>query len=95
MSTIFRKTVVGDLDYAFDWTGWLASSETIASIVLTVPAGITLDSSTFTTKIVTIWLSGGTAETTYAIACKVITNQGRTDERVIEIEVVTSLERST
>jgi hypothetical protein len=93
--SLFRKTTVGVLDYTFDWTAWLAPSETIASHVLTVPAGITLTLETVTTKAITGWFSGGTAETTYEIACKVITNQGRTDERVIDIEVVTSAERST
>lgn len=92
---IFRKTVIGVLDYMFDWTAWLAAGETISSYVLTVPGGITQTLVTSTTKTVTVWLSGGTADVSYIVGCKIITSQGRTDERDIQVDVVTTLERSS
>ena len=75
------------LDWAFDWSRWLADGETISSVTVTVDAGLTKDSQSTTTTKVTVWLSGGTLGVTYKVACRVVTNQGRTDERTIGIRV--------
>jgi len=83
------------LDYVFDWTGWLATGETIAVdsetgeklITITADTGITVDSSTESDGKVTVWLSGGTAGINYKVACKITTSAGRTDERTIWIKV--------
>lgn len=95
----FIKDPDSVLDYKFDWkaasngrglANWLAASETIASAVVTTPAGITqptpagiTDSGTS----VTAWLSGGTVGVDYAVACRIVTSAGRTDERTITITV--------
>ena len=84
------------LDYVFDWTGWLATGETIAVdsetgeklITITADTGITVDSSTEDDGKVTVWLSGGTAGINYKVACLITTTAGRTDERTIWIKVV-------
>ena len=84
------------LDYAFDWTGWLAAGETIAVdsetgeklITITADTGITVDSSTESDGKIIVWLSGGTAGINYKVACKITTSAGRTDERTIWIKVV-------
>ena len=75
------------LDYAFDWTGWLAAGETITDHTITADTGITVDSSTESDGKVTVWLSGGTAGINYKVACKITTSAGRTDERTIWIKV--------
>ena len=78
------------LDYVFDWTGWLATVETIETITdhtITADTGITVDSSTELDGKVTVWLSGGTAGINYKVACKITTTAGRTDERTIWIKV--------
>ena len=76
------------LDYAFDWTGWLAAGETITDHTITADTGITVDSSTESGGKVTVWLSGGTAGINYKVACKITTSAGRTDERTLWIRVV-------
>jgi len=84
------------LDYVFDWTGWLATGETIVVdsetgeklITITADTGITVDSWTEDDGKVTVWLSGGTAGQNYKVACKITTSAGRTDERTIWIKVV-------
>jgi hypothetical protein len=76
------------LDYPFDWSSWLESSETISSHTVTVDSGITKDSDSESSGIVTVWLSGGTAGKIYEIACEITTNLGRTDERTINIVVM-------
>jgi len=75
------------LDYAFDWTEWLASGETITDHTITADTGITVDSSTESGGKVTVWLSGGTAGINYKVACKITSTAGRTDERTIWIKV--------
>ena len=76
------------LDYVFDWTGWLATGETIANYTITADTGITVDSPTEDAGKVTVWLSGGTAGINYKVACLITTTEGRTDERTIWIKVV-------
>ena len=83
------------LDYAFDWTGWLAAGETIAVdsetgeklITITADTGITVDSWTESDGKIIVWLSGGTAGIYYKVACLITTSAGRTDERTIWIKV--------
>ena len=76
------------LDYAIDWSAWLAASETISTSTWTVPTGITQDSESETTTVATIWLSGGTAGVTYTVTNRIQTNQGRTDDRSFKVRVV-------
>ena len=78
------------LDYKFDWSDWLATGETISSKTITVDSGLTEDSSsiTDTSTSVTIWLSSGTVNTRYKVACKITTSDSRTDERTITIRIV-------
>ena len=74
------------LDYQFNWAAWLGS-DTIATSTWDVPDGITKtdeDSSDTTT---TIWLSGGTAGTSYEVVNQIVTAGGRTDERTLTIHV--------
>jgi len=75
------------LDWAFDWTDWLATGETITDHTITADTGITVDSSTELDGKVTVWLSGGTAGINYKVACKITSTAGRTDERTIWIKV--------
>lgn len=89
MSDRFAKDPSAVLDYKFDWSSWLATGETISSHTITADTGITVDSSslTDTNTSVTVWLSGGTAETSYTVTCQVVTSASRTDERSITIRV--------
>lgn len=85
-SNIFVKDPLAVLDYAFDWSDWLQSLETISTHVITIPTGL-VESTPHTEAagVVTIWLSGGTAGTKYTVSCLITTNGGRTDERSITI----------
>ena len=84
----FIKDPDATLDYAFDWiTHWLQDDETIDSYTVTVASGLTKNIDSEDSGIVTAWLSGGTAGETYEVACKIVTNLGRIDERTIKIMV--------
>lgn len=88
MTTSFVKDSDAVLDFSWDWTTWLAASETIASYTIVVPTGITKASDSRTGAVVTAWLSGGTVGATYRLVCRVTTNQGRTDDRGITVRVL-------
>jgi len=79
------------LDYAWNWANWLDTSttpnESIIAHTITVPSGLTLESSTAASGIVTAWISGGTVGTTYRVECLIVTTAGRTDERSLWITV--------
>ena len=79
------------LDYAMDWSRWLAAGDSIASAVWVVPTGLTEPSSpgqSVTGTRAIVWLSGGTAGETYLIPCQVVTTQGRVEERTLPLKVV-------
>lgn len=84
----YTKDPSAILDWAYDWTDWLAAAETITDHTITADTGITVDSSTESDGKVTVWLSGGTAGINYKVACLITTSAGRTDERTIWIRVV-------
>ena len=87
----FLKDPEAVLDYVVDWTAYLAVAETVASAVVTVPAGITLNPTPRATVVasptVTFWLSGGTEGTDYPIVCRVTTSSGRVDDHTLRILV--------
>ena len=87
MSQIFVKDPDAVLDYGFDWSSWLATGETISTTTITAETGITKDSDSESSGVVTVWLSGGTAGNDYDVACKIETSASRTDERTITIRV--------
>lgn len=74
------------LDYAFDFTAWLATNETISTATISVPTGITLyQAAQISAGVVTFWLSGGTSGNFYPIECTISTSQGRTDSRSFQL----------
>ena len=92
--TLRPKDPQAVLDYAFDWSGWLAAAETISTATVTasgtglvVGTGPTPPAPAIVAGVVTYWLSGGTVGTTYDVTCHITTSQGRTDDRTDQIEV--------
>lgn len=87
MLHIFRKDPDAKLDYAIDWSEWLASGETISASAWTIPTGLTNESETFDDDSTKVWLSGGTDGETYTVANKITSSEGRIDERTFQIMV--------
>lgn len=88
MSTIpsFSKDPDAVVDFAVDWTAWLAG-DTISSSTWTVPNGITQASASNTPTKATIWLSGGAAQASYAVTNRIVTAGGRTQDQTILVAV--------
>ena len=82
-----RKDPAAYLDYGFDWSDYLVSGETLSVSVWTVPTGLVEGSAQLADTETKIWISGGTAGTTYIVANKVTTSAGRIDERSFNIVV--------
>ena len=86
MAQTFTKDPNAVLDYQIDWSTWLGS-DTIATSAWTVPTGMTLVTSSATTTAATIWLSGGTAGSSYGVVNRITTDGGRTEDRTLTIVV--------
>ena len=75
------------LDYQSDWELWLGEDDTLASSTFDVPSGLTKESESYTDTVATVWLSGGSPGTTYAITHTITTAAGRRDERTIKVRI--------
>lgn len=75
------------LPWEFDWSDWLEVGETISSATVTVATGLTLQSQSNTSTVVTVWLSGGTLGATYTVACRVTTSLAKVDERTLAVRI--------
>jgi hypothetical protein len=85
---IFDKSPLADLDYAFDWTAYLAevSDSFSGTPTIAVSDGLTLQAgpAVHGGKVV-FWLEGGTAGVYYFVTCTISTQGGRIDSRVIKV----------
>ena len=86
MSRMFVKDPEAILDYSFDWEQWL-DGDTLSTSTWAADSGITIDSSSRTSTVSTVWLSGGTNKLDYEITNTITTATGRTDERTFTIKV--------
>lgn len=86
-TTLKTKDPNAVLDYQISWASWLGTSETISSSDWIVDSGITKDTASNTTTTATIWLSGGTDKIDYTVTNRITTNQGRTNDQSLLIQV--------
>lgn len=86
----FAKDPDAILDYTLDWSAWLdaAGGDTILTSAWTLPVGIASVGDTKSLTQTTIWLSGGTAGTGYAILNRITTVGGRTEDRTMQINAL-------
>jgi hypothetical protein len=84
--SVYIKDPDAVLDYSIDWSGWL-DGDAIVTSTWSVAGGITIDSTTNTSTVATVWLSGGSAGRSYKIVNHIVTSGGREDDRTLEIVV--------
>ncbi len=87
----FVKDPDSTLDYTIDWTEWLAGTDTISTSTWIVPAGLTKVSDTKSLLTTTVWIRGGTAGTSYTVTNRIVTVNGRTDDRSINLVIEEAL----
>lgn len=84
----YLKDPVATIDFSVDWSGILPAGDNISSAIATAESGLTVASHSFSGQLHTIWLTGGTAGTTYLVTSEVTSAAGRRDRRTIRITVV-------
>ena len=88
----FDKDPDALLDYGFNWAPWLPTGDTIASATWTIApvceGGLEVDHQTETTKIASVWLTGGNVGQSYDVTCHVVTAGGREDDRSFRVNVL-------
>lgn len=87
MPSLWQKSPSDVLDYSWVWSAWLAEGEVIVTSTVTVETGLTLDNDSNDTTSATAWISGGSVGETYQVNNQIVTDQGRTVERAIQIRV--------
>lgn len=83
----FAKDQAANLDFAWDWSSWLAQGESITSQSVTADAGLTVSNVSLSGQQVIAWLSGGASGQSYNVKCQISTSAGRTDARSISLEI--------
>jgi len=76
------------LDYRLNWRARIVAGDKILTSSWSSPAGITKGANTFTDYTTTVWLSGGTADTTYIFTNTITTQGGRTMEQSVQVKLV-------
>lgn len=92
MATTYRLQDPQDvLDHAWDWSAFLAESETITEATVVVEDGdleVADDPAvSHTDSVVTAWLEGGTAGTEAVVTCHIVTNQGREKDWSVKFRI--------
>lgn len=76
------------LDYTILWAEWLAEvADTISVSTWLLDDGITEVTSTNTDTDATVWISGGTVNNSYNATNRIVTTNGRTDDRTITLKI--------
>ena len=88
---VYKKDPDAVLDYQFDWSDWLTTDEVVSSSTITISpvvatVGLSAGTPTVNSGVVKVWLSNGVTGANYTVACEIVTNQSRTDERSILIQ---------
>lgn len=80
-------------DFAWDWTPKLATGEAVSSHVVAFidAAGTTSPSNSVAANISRVWLSGGTVGSRAIWTITATTNQGRTFEQALAVDIVDSV----
>jgi hypothetical protein len=88
----FIKDTDAILDFQFNWAEWLTDNETIEEYeIIIMPEdedAIEVDDDEELNGVVTVWLSGGILGRKYSVTCRITTDQGRTDDRTMNIRCV-------
>jgi hypothetical protein len=88
MGSVKEKDPESTLDYFIDWSAWLGEDSIVES-EWDVPDGLVLEDESEEDGRCTVWLSGGTVGTLYAVTNQITTNSTppRVEERTLYIKI--------
>ena len=83
ISTVFLLDPDADLDFGFDWSDWLADTETISTSTWTITpvVGITQHDDSKSTTVTLVWLKEIVAGVTHRVTNSIVTSDDRKDDR--------------
>lgn len=76
----FDDKYVADVDgFTFNLAAWLGDADalSVAPVPTVTPSGCTIQATVVSGSLVTVWISGGVAGTTYTIDLEAVTTSGR------------------
>lgn len=86
--TKFTKDPDAVLDYEWDWAAWLTPvSDTITTATFLPDPGITVEATSHSATAAIAWISGGTKGNSYNVVCRIVTTEGRTDDRTYTFKI--------
>lgn len=74
-------------DYGIDWALWMSSGDTISSSVFSAGT-LSVTSSSVSSYTTMCFISSGTADNTHRVTNRIVTTQGRTDERSFSLRII-------
>lgn len=75
------------LDFAIDWSAVLPQDDSITSSIWLAPDDLATDTPSINGRTTTVWITGGVAGRTYAVTNRIVTDDGRVDDRTLRITV--------
>jgi len=87
------KDTQAELTYTFEWSDWLETGDSVASVEYSVtarrndPTAVTISSSGVNGTKTYAVLAGGQAEKVYIVTAKVTTDDGLVDRRAFRVNV--------
>lgn len=84
----FQKDPSTTLDYGIDYALWMSSGDTISSSVFS-GGGLSVTSQSISSHTAICFVtSGGTSDALYKISNRIVTTQGRTEERSFYLHII-------
>lgn len=84
---IVEKQPSEKLDYDIDYSLWLYDGDSVSTVSVVVPDGLTLISSTVDSPVVKLWVSGGVNGSTYKLEITATTAHQRIKQDELKIKV--------
>lgn len=86
--TQFTKDPSAVKDYGFTWNSWMSSGDTISSSVFSASGDCVVTSSSISSHTTICFVGSGTAGTAQKISNRIVTSQGRTEERSFDMRII-------
>ncbi len=84
----FVKDPQAELDWLWDWSGWLQDDETITEFeVFCTDTALRVMGWHKDGAKITAWLSGGELNQKHRVVCRITTSMGRKDDRSVWIKI--------
>jgi hypothetical protein len=81
------KPTTGVYNFSFDLTDLIGAATIVSSAWTSTPTGLTLDNSSISGKVTTVYATGGTAGVDYTVVNTVVTSADATEVKTFTLKV--------